>query len=255
MIIVDSYCHLGECRIYDQIVFENEIITALHTNRVSAAIVAPFPGAPNPAKVHDDIADLGSRFPGRVFGLANVNPHINRDSYRREVERCVRDLGFVGLVLDTAGHAVNPNGRDGQTIFEVGRELAVPVVVHTGTGAPFGLPAAVLPRARAYSDVKIVLAHAGATLYSFDAQVVAREAANVFLGISWCRGEDIRGMVGDIGANRLMFASDLPSNQAAELAKLRSLSLFQFQQFQTFGQNAVDVFALKGVPEVADSVT
>jgi predicted TIM-barrel fold metal-dependent hydrolase len=254
LIIVDSYCHLGECRVYDQIIFENEIINALTSNQISAAIVAPFPGAPNPAKVHDDIASLGTRYPGRVFGLANVNPHINRDNFRREVERCVRELGFVGVVLDTAGHAVNPNGRDGQTVFEIGRELTVPVVVHTGTGLPFGLPSAVLPRARAYSDVKIVLAHAGATLFTFEAQTVAREAPNVFLGTSYCRGEDVKAMTSDIGANRLLFASDLPGNQSFELAKLRSLNLFQFQQLQVFAQNAIDLFALKGVPDLAEPV-
>jgi predicted TIM-barrel fold metal-dependent hydrolase len=253
LIIVDSFCHLGECRVYDQIIFENEIVNTLTENQVSAVIVAPFPGAPNPAKVHDDVASLASRYPGRVFGLANVNPHINRDTYRREVERCVRDLGFVGVVLDTAGHAVNPNSRDAQTVFEIGRELTIPVVVHTGTGIPFGLPSAVLPRARAYSDVKIVLAHAGAGLYTFEAQAVAKEAPNVSLGVSWCRPDDVRAMVTDIGANRLLFASDVPGNQSLELTKLKSLGLFQFQQFQTFGQNAIDVFGLKGVPDLVES--
>ena len=52
-------------------------------------------------------------------------------------------------VLRQRGYAVNPNGQDAQTIFEIARELVVPVVVHTGTGIPFGLPSAVLPRAPA----------------------------------------------------------------------------------------------------------
>jgi predicted TIM-barrel fold metal-dependent hydrolase len=252
VIIVDSFSHVGECRIYDQTVYDYEIVDALNTNRVSAMIVTPFPGAPNPVQVHDQIASLASRNPGRVFGLANANPHVNRDQYHREIERCVRELGFVGVVLDTLGHAVNPNGNDAQTVFECGRELNVPVVVHTGSGLPFGLPTAVLPRARAYSDVKIVLAHAGAGIYSIEAQVVAREAANVFLGTSWCRTTDVRGMVQEIGTGRLMLASDIPANQAAELGKLRSLGLFQFQQQQIFGQTAIDVFGLQGVPDIAE---
>ncbi len=255
MIIVDSYCHVGECRVYDQTVYDYEIVDALNTNRVSAMIIRPFPGAPNPAKVHDQIADLASRNPGRVFGLGMANPHINRDVYHREMERCVKELGFVGVVLDTFGHAVNPNGHDGQTVFEVGRELNVPVVVHTGTGAPFGLPSAVLPRIRSYSDVKVVLAHAGAGLYSIEAQVVAKEATNVWLGTSWCRTIDVRGMVNEIGTGRMMFASDIPANQAAELAKLRSVGLFQFQQQQIFGQTAVDVFSLQGVPDISEPAT
>ena len=64
MIIVDTYCHLGECRVYDQNVFESEIVSSLNQNQVSAVVVAPFPAPPNPASVHDRIADLGARHPG-----------------------------------------------------------------------------------------------------------------------------------------------------------------------------------------------
>jgi predicted TIM-barrel fold metal-dependent hydrolase len=252
VIIVDSYCHVGECRIYDQTVYDYEIVDALNTNRVSAMIVRPFPGAPNPAKVHDQIADLASKNPGRIFGLGMANPHIDRDRYHREMERCVKDLGFVGVILDTFGHAVNPNGHDGQTVFEVCRDLKVPVVVHTGTGAPFGLPSAVLPRIRSYSDVKVVLAHAGAGLYSIEAQVVAKEANTVYLGVSWCRSTDVRAMVNEVGTGRMLFASDIPANQAAELAKIRALGLFEFQQQQIFGQTAVELFSLQGVPDIAN---
>lgn len=253
MIIVDSYSHLGECRIYDQNVFESEITSSLNQNLVSAFIVAPFPGAPNPASVHDRIADLGTRHPGRVFGLASVNPHINRDRYRAEVERCVTQLGFVGVVLETLGHAVNPLGNDAQTVFETARQFHIPVVVHTGS-SPFGLPSVVLPRARSYSDVKIVLANCGAVNYTQEAQVVAREASNVYLSAAWCRGDDIKTIVTDLGANRVMFASDYPANQTTEMSKFRALNLFQFQQLQAFSQTAMDVFGLKGVPDVPESV-
>ncbi len=252
LITVDAYCHVGDCCIYDASVSDQEIVAALNANRLSAAIVQPFPGAPNPAEVHDRIASLGSRYPGRIFGIASVTPHIDRDRYHREIERCVRELGFVGVALNTFGHVVNPNGRDAKTVFEVARELSVPVVVETGWGAPFGLPSAILPRAREYSDVKIVLAHAGAGLYTVEAYVVAREAANVYLETSWCRGEDIKWLVSELGGSRILLGSDRAFNQEAELAKYRSLGLYQFQQYQVLGQNAIDVFCLKGVSEFVD---
>lgn len=255
MITVDAYCHVGDCCIYETSVSDYEVVDALNANRISAAIVEPFPGAPNPADVHDRIATLASRYPGRIFGVASVTPHIDRDRYHREIERCVRDMGFVGVALNTFGHAVNPNGRDAKTVFEVARELSIPVVVETGWGAPFGLPSAILPRAREYSDVKIVLAHAGAGLYTFEAFVVAREAANVYLETSWCRGEDVKWLVTELGASRVMMGSDRAVNQEAELAKYRSLGLFQFQQYQVLGQNAIDVFGLKGVTEYVEPVT
>jgi predicted TIM-barrel fold metal-dependent hydrolase len=250
LIIVDSFTHLGECRVYDQRITDAQLLDALNANKISAAVVAPFPGAPSPPQTHDDIANFASRNPGRAFGLVNANPHVNRDLYHREVERCVRTLGFVGIVLDTFGHAVDPNTPDGQTVFEAAREFGVPIVVHTGTGAPFGLPSAVLPRAKTYSDVKIVLGHAGAGLYTGEALIVAREATNVYLETSYCWGEDVKRLVEDLGPSRVMFGSDRPVNQPVELAKYQSNGLYFYQQYNSLGQTAIDVFHLQGVTEL-----
>lgn len=254
MITVDAYCHLGDCCIYETTVSETEIMAALDANRLGAAIVQPFPGAPNPVEVHNRIAELGGKHPGRIFGVANATPHIDRDRYRREIERCVRELGFVGVALNTLGHVVNPNGRDAKTVFEVARELSIPIVVETGWGVPFGLPSALLPRAREYSDVKIVLTPAGAGPYIHEACLLARECSNVYVLTPWCRGVDVKWLVDELGAGRVLIGSDLPSNQEAELAKYRSLGLFYFQQYQVLGQNAIDVFGLKGVSEYVEPV-
>lgn len=252
MITVDAFCHLGDCCVYETSVSDYELMSALDANKVGAAIVQPFPGPPNPAEVHDRIAALGSKHPGRVFGVANANPHVDRDRYHREIERCVRELGFVGVALDTFGHAVNPAGRDAQTVFEAARELGIPVVVHTGWGLPFGLPSTLLGRAREYSDVKIVIARAGAGLFTAEAYVVARECPNVYVETSWCRGIDAKWLVNEVGASRVLLGSDVPANLEAELAKYRSIGLYQFQQYQVLGQNAIDVFGLKGVTEYVE---
>jgi predicted TIM-barrel fold metal-dependent hydrolase len=128
--------------------------------------------------------------------------------------------------------------------------LTVPVVVHTGTGPPFGLPSTVLPRAREYSDVKVVLASAGPGLFPPEAHVVAREVSNVYVAPAWSRGVDIKFLIDELGPSRVMFAADLPANEPAELATYRALGLFSFQQHLVLGQTAVDTFALQGVPDL-----
>ena len=230
-----------------------KIVASLSQNQVSAMIVAPFPSPPNPASVHDRIAELGGA-PSRagVRSRQRQSTHQSRQVSRRD--RALRQgTGFVGVVLETVGHAVNPIGNDAQTVFEVARELRIPVVVHPG-GAPFGSPASILPRARSYSDVKIVLANAGAGYASQEAQIVAREASNVYLSTAWGRGEDIKTMIADLGANRVMLGSDYPANQTTELSKYRALNLFQFQQLLAYSQTAMDVFGLQGVPEPTEVV-
>lgn len=251
MIIVDAFSHLGECRVLDQNVSETALLDALNNNQVSAAVVAPFPAPANPAKIHDQIAALATQHPGRIFGLANVNPHINRDLYHKEVERAVRQLGFVGLVMSTLGHAVNPNGEDAKTVFEAARDLAVPLVIETGS-VPFGLPSALFRRVRDYSDVKILLGHSGQGLFTAEAEQLAREFPNVFLETSGCPGPEIKRLVEGLGPNRVLMGSDVPENLASELAKYRNIGLYHYQLYQTLGQSAIDLFALKGVTELPE---
>jgi len=251
--IVDAYCHVGDCRIYELSVTESDVVDALNASRVSAAILQPFPGT-NPALVHDRIAELGAKHPGRIYGVASANPHIHRDRYHQEIERCVRELGFVGVALDTFGHAVNPTGQDAKTVFEVARELSIPVVVETGWGTPFGMPSLLFQRVREYSDVRVVLANSGAGFFAREACLVARDAPNVYISTAGCPVDDIRYLVSELGATRVMLGSDRPANLEVELAKYRSLGLFQFQQFNVLGQTAVDVFNLKGVTELAEPV-
>ena len=59
--ILDAHMHLGECRVFDNDVSEQALMDALDRNQVDAAIVQPFPGAPDPRAVHDRIANLAAK--------------------------------------------------------------------------------------------------------------------------------------------------------------------------------------------------
>ena len=248
--IVDTHAHLGECCVFGLNSTEEELIRRMDENNVAATIVQPYPGATNASTVHDRIATLCDKYPGRFFGLASVSPHIGRSEYRREVVRCIRDLHFVGVKLHTIGHAVNPLSEDGEFVFATGHELGVPVMIHTGPGIPFALPALAIPAAKKYSGLKIILAHAGFAVFSAEAQVAASICGNVYLETSWCIGEDIRWMITTIGPDRVMMGSDLPSNVPVEIAKYRALDLEPAVYAKVMRQTAIDVFELKG--RVAD---
>jgi predicted TIM-barrel fold metal-dependent hydrolase len=211
---------------------------------VDATIVQPYPGAEDAARQHDLIADMCQRNPGRFYGLASLSPHGDHDAYRREVERCVKDLHFVGVKLHTIGHGVNPLSADGDFVFATGHDLGIPVMVHTGPGVPFALPALCIPAARKYPGLKIVLAHAGFAVFTAEAQVAASVCGNLYLETSWCIVEDIRWMISTIGPDRVMMGSDLPSNVPVEVAKYKALDLDPKVYARVMCGNAIEVFKL-----------
>jgi predicted TIM-barrel fold metal-dependent hydrolase len=242
--VIDAHEHLGECRVFGLRATEEELLRSMEECGIDAMIVQPFPGAEDPMKTHDRIANLCGKYPGRFFGLASLSPHRNRSAYRQEVERCIRDLKFVGIKLHTIGHAVLPLSEDGDMIFQAGQDLGVPVMVHTGPGIPFALPSLCIPPARKYPHLKIVLAHAGFAVFSAEAQVAASVCNNIYLETSWCTGEDILWMIKTLGPERVMMGADLTNNIPVEIAKFKALDLDPEAYAQVIGRTAIDSFKL-----------
>ena len=194
MEIIDVHTHLGECNVFDLNVSFETLLKTMDENGVNIALVQPFPGCENPQKVHDQIADIGAKYPGRFYGIASINPHWGDECFN-ELNRCVNDLGFVGTKLHTIGHAVLPTSKDGMKLAEATAELNVPLLVHTGSGVPLALPSFCLPMARKFPNLKIILCHAGYAIYAAEAIIMAKEAANIYLEPSWCTSAQTRGMI------------------------------------------------------------
>jgi uncharacterized protein len=241
---IDTHAHLGECCVFGLYATEEDMIRRMDECGVDATIVQPYPGEKEYTRTHDEIAELCAKYPGRFFGLASLTPHMDNDKYRREVERCVKELKFVGVKLHTIGHGVNPLSDDGDLVFATAHELGIPAMVHTGAGIPFSLPALCIPSANKYPDLKIILAHAGGGIVSAEAQVAASICNNLYLETSWCLGEDIRWMINTIGPERVMMGADLPSNVPVEFAKYKALELEAAVYDKVMGDNAVEVFNL-----------
>ena len=65
--------------------------------------------------------------------------HITR-IFGDELRRCAEELGFRAVKLQPQYHGLNPVSRNSDFFFEAALEHKLPVVVHTGAGAPFALP-------------------------------------------------------------------------------------------------------------------
>ncbi len=245
MMIIDAHHHLGACRVFDVELTEDVIVATMDANDVSMCVMQPFPGAPDPRAVHDAIADMSVRHDKRFKGIASLSPHCDAGDYFKEVERCIRKLGFVAVKLHTIGHAVNPMSADAETIFVTARDLGVPVMVHTGTGIPFADPASVLSRAMQFPEVKVILAHGGHGFLGSPAVAVAKACPNVYIETSWSTAYDVLTAVYVVGADRVMFGSDLPMNVKSELTKIRGLGLSEEILRQVLGGTASRVFGIE----------
>lgn len=226
MKVIDVHAHLGDDCVFDHHITEEDLLNGYRNTPVDGAIVQPslprFSLKAN-QEIHDRIAAFCQRKNMKFWGMASIYPHFTEEEYRREAYRCVKELGFVGLKLTPIGHAVNPESKDGMFAFSVADELGVPMMVHTGSGIPFSDPLKVLKAAKAFPDLKIVLAHAGMEMFTHQAIYMAKICPNVYLEPSWVGIFDTGEIYREIGAKKMLFSSDHVNNVPVELKKYESI--------------------------------
>lgn len=244
MAVVDAHTHLGPCRVFDLDSDEDGLLASMDANGIDVSLTQPYPGAPDAPAVHDRIAALAKAHPGRFRGIASINPHQDQQVYFNELSRCVKELGFVGVKLHTIGHAMNPAGADGGTVFESASQLGIPIMVHTGPGIPFAAPSSLAPRLKEFPKVPVVMAHAGHGIFSGEAIAIAAEHPQVSLEPSWCAFYNIGMMVDALGANRVMLGTDLPPNASIQIESIKVLGLSKEDEAMVMGGAAAEVFKL-----------
>lgn len=244
MMIIDTHQHLGRSMFSGVVTTETDLLHAMNQHGVDIALVMPQPTLDDIPTVHDKIAAAVERNRGRLYGMASISPWLSEADYAAEVRRCVKQLGFVAIKLHPLGHNISPTHPEADKVFRHAAELAVPIIVHTGLGTPWSLPALCIPPARKYPSVSIILAHAGWGIYSSEAVVAAEVCENILLEPSWCPTYAALGMIKKFGAERILFGSDHVTNLPVELTKYRSIGLTEQELSQVLGGTAERVFPL-----------
>ncbi len=242
---INTHVHLGESRVTELAFTEAEILATHEKDGVDVSLVLPIPHTmPDQKAAHDRISRLMQQYPGKFFGVMDESPALEDERYWQEADRCFKKLGFVAVKLHTYLQPVNPVGRFATKVYEVAKHYKVPVIVHTGPGIPFSLPALQIRRAREFPEVPIILAHAGANIFSDEAIMAAEMCENILLEPTWCGTVRMKEIVTKIGSQRVLFASDAPLNAAAQLASFRTIGLTDAQLEDCLYRTALRVFGL-----------
>jgi len=118
-------------------------------------------------------------------------------------------------------------------------------MVHTGNaGQPFASPSHVLPLAREWPDLPVMLAHTGMGVAAREVGLVAQLCPNVYLETSWCGTLDTAMLAEMVGPDRLMLGSDGAQNLGVEIAKHHAFGLSPGELSHCLGGTMAKVFRL-----------
>jgi predicted TIM-barrel fold metal-dependent hydrolase len=180
-----------------------------------------------PAMSNDYVASMVKRFPEAFIGAyASVDPWKGEWAVA-EAERCITELGLMGLKFQGAAQGFYPNDHRFYPLWEKCVELGAPIQLHTGTtGLGAGMPGGggiklkytrpipyIDDVAADFPDLKIICLHPA---YPWQDEAIAMgiHKPNVFFDLSgWAPKyfpEALKREIKSRLKDRVMFGSDYP---------------------------------------------
>lgn len=266
-------------------------IAAMDTSGIDIALLSnndPGPewfGEDGPAVaqlIHDSLAGVITKHPKRFRGLCTL-PLQNEAAASAELDRCVKKLGFVGILLYTNLAGAWCDEPQFQWLYARAEELGLPILLHpsrpmttehvkgyelTSTLGNMFENTIALARIIAsglldkHPNLKLVCPHLGGTLpyicgrMDHQLQVLKRGPQNlqrkpseylrsIYMDIVSPLPEAMRFAMDFSGAERLLFSSDHPWVQPAEILEpFRTLQLTRADEAKILSENARQLFQL-----------
>jgi predicted TIM-barrel fold metal-dependent hydrolase len=240
--IFDTHTHLGDARHSGRVAGSYDLLRVMDAQGVDRAVAIPFPVVEDYRREHDLIGHAVREHPDRFIGAACLDPFVPLGEFRDEVRRCREVYGFRALKLQPQYHGLNPMLHSSEFFFETALENRMAVIVHTGAGLPFSLPALCMMPARKFPELTIVIAHCGGGIFVHEAIVAAAFCPNIVLEMSSLMPHQVLEVLARVPADRLMIGSDLPENTGTEIGKILSLDVSAAQKHMILCGTADRVF-------------
>lgn len=222
------------------------ILRAIELYDISRVYISAL-GAETPDK--DEVVALNreaSRFindyPDRIGGFVYVSPE--HDNAVDVVRRGIEEQGFDGVKLWVSTFC---NDECVFPVVEAAMSYNAPILLHAfkkadGQCTYETTAIHVADLARRYPEAKFIMAHLGGCCYDAIPQI--REFKNVYTDISGSiyRAADVDYTVRELGAERVLFGTDMPGSYLVNYGQVLDANLTEDARELIFSGNALKLF-------------
>jgi predicted TIM-barrel fold metal-dependent hydrolase len=206
---------------------------------------------------YEKVSELCRRYPGRFSGLAGVDPTEGMRGLR-ELERAVKELGFIGAHLYPHWFEMAPDHARYYPIYAKCCELDIPIQMQVGHCLRYsderplksvGRPITLDTVACDFPDLKLVGIHIGWP-WTEEMIAVSYKHRNVFIGTDayapkhW--DEKFVRYMNSFGQDKVIFGTDYP---VIDLERARSeveeLGLREGPKWKVLRDNVIRLYGLK----------
>lgn len=201
----------------------------------------------------EDVAEVVQKRPDRFAGLFGINPFARMNGVR-ELEKAVREYGFVGAHLHTYGYNLPLDAPDYYPFYAKCVELDVPVVMQVGHSAEampseMGRPIHIDKFALYFPELRIVGTHTGWPWVE-ELIALAWKHPNVYIGTTayapkyW--DKSLVNFINTRGKGKVLWGTDWPVVLHKESREqVEALELREEAKVHLLRDAAVKVFKLK----------
>jgi predicted TIM-barrel fold metal-dependent hydrolase len=233
MMIIDAHTHVGADIYAGQWTGEDAIADAdryaeiQRESGVDKGFAFTMAGlVTDPAPANDLLARARDRHPDVIMPWGTVDPYWEEKKLRREMRRCIKELGFFGFKLHPwlQGFSLTVPGME--VVAEECADLDVPIVFHDGTPT-YCTALQVAYFARAHPQVQVLSGHAGLADQWPDVIEPARELPNYWICLCGPNQLGLQTLYDELGPDKLLFGSDggcmHPATTVFHLRRIRAL--------------------------------
>lgn len=152
-------------------------------------------------------------FPTRILGHCCVNPNYPAKEMAAELDRCFK-AGMTAIKFHPSMHRYPIDGDGYKPAWEYADKHKLVILTHTEGGAGGTCGVAQSARcAQKYPDAKLIIGHSGFGYAGAKACIeIAKDTPNACFDIagSMCDFKLVEMLVNGIGADRMLFGTDLP---------------------------------------------
>lgn len=214
-LIIDAHAHMGlwfnfHIPEYDA----DAMVETMDSIGVDMCICSPHRAiGPDYRAGNEEVIEAAGRFPGRFVPYITINPYYPLAEIEREIEKWHSQEQLRAFKIHPSFASYPADGEGYRPVWEHANEHGLTVLSHSSAGDKHGSPKMLGELAKRYPKSNVLVAHSASGWDMIEvATQAAKEHENVYLDL--CGSPLLFGglerMVDAVGAERILFGTDLP---------------------------------------------
>ncbi len=210
--IIDAHAHMGpNYGTYMSKCSMDEMVEVMDKENIEMVFCSPHSALFDPVMKNDEIEVAMKKYPDRFRAYFAYNPNY-ADEYLAKINDVLDVKGYIGFKFLPTYHRYPLSGENYRPVLEFADKHNLAILIHTwGNNDPHNAPKHIDGIAGLYRNAKFIMGHSAPGELD-EAIKVAQKYENVYLDLCDIHRHSgiVDKMVNAIGADRVLFGTDVP---------------------------------------------